>query len=282
MTVLVIGATGALGAEVARALVERGADVRAMTRSTNPDVDGLASVVRADLGDRDSLAPAFAEVQRVFLVSSPTKDQVDLETNAIVAAEVAGVEHIVKVSNLAIAGLETGLHGNHRAIERRLAESSVASTVVQPSFFVTVLLRQLEMLRRDRIVFPTGDGRIAWIDPRDIAEVAATVLTDDDPPAGPLRLTGPEALTAAELAARISAAVERKIELVQPDLKKWAQQLSASGMDSWLADSTRHFYEAVTNGALADVSDDVGRVLHKAPRPRLGFGPETAQSAIPA
>jgi uncharacterized protein YbjT (DUF2867 family) len=267
MTVLVIGATGDLGAEVARALVRRGAEVRAMTRSTNPAVDGLASVVRADLGDPDSLTRAFEGVQRAFLVSSPAKDQVGLETNAIVAAEAEGVERIVKVSNLPIAGLESGLHGNHRAIEQRLAESSVASTVVQPSFFVTVLLRQLEMLRRDRIVFPTGDGRIAWIDPRDIAEVAATVLTDDDPPAGPLRLTGPEALTAAELADRISAAVDRKIELVQPDLKKWGQGLSANGMDPWLADSTLHLYEAVTNGALSDVSDDVGRVLHRAPRP---------------
>ena len=57
MTVLVIGATGDLGAEVARAFVDRGADVRAMTRSENPDVDGLAGVVRADLGDPESLVP---------------------------------------------------------------------------------------------------------------------------------------------------------------------------------------------------------------------------------
>ena len=60
----------------------------------------------------------------MFLVSSPTQDQVELETNAIEAAERAGVERIVKVSNIPIAGLETGLHGNHRAIERRLAASS--------------------------------------------------------------------------------------------------------------------------------------------------------------
>ena len=61
----------------------------------------------------------------MFLVSSPTQDQVELETNAIEAAEAAGVERIVKVSNIPIAGLETGLHGNHRAIERRLAASQL-------------------------------------------------------------------------------------------------------------------------------------------------------------
>jgi len=267
MTVLVIGATGDLGGEVARALVDRGADVRAMTRSNNPDVDGLAGVVRADLADPESLTAAFAGVQRAFLVSSPEQDQVTLETNAIVAAEGAGVEHIVKVSNIPITGLETGLHGNHRAIERRLAASPIASTIVQPSFFASVLLRQLDLIRRGHLVFPSGDGRIAWIDPRDIAEVAAAVLADPDPPTGALRLTGPEALTAAELAARIGDVVGTKVELVQPDLDKWADDLLASGMDPWLAASTVHLYEAVTDGALADVSDAVGRVLHKAPRP---------------
>jgi uncharacterized protein YbjT (DUF2867 family) len=266
MTVLVIGATGDLGAEVARALVDRGADVRAMTRAKNPDVDGLAGVVRADLGDPESLATAFSGVQRAFLVSSPTQDQVTLETNAIVAAEAAGVEHIVKVSNIPIAGLETGLHGNHRAIERRLESSSVASTVLQPSFFASVLLRQLDLIRRGRLVFPSGDGRIAWIDPRDIAEVAAAVLADADPPTGALRLTGPEALTAAELAARVGEVVGTKVDLVQPDFKKWADGLATSGLDPWLAASTVHLYEAVNGGALADVSDVVGRVLRKAPR----------------
>src|SRR6185437_2877442 len=94
VTVLVIGATGELGAGVARALVDLGVDVRAMTRSGNPDVDGLTSVVRADLSDPASLADAFAGVQRAFLVSSPTRDQVELETNAIAAAEAAGLEHV--------------------------------------------------------------------------------------------------------------------------------------------------------------------------------------------
>jgi len=265
--VLVIGATGELGSAVARALVGLGADVRAMTRSGNPDVDGLASVVRADLSDPESLTDAFADVHRAFLVSSPTRDQVELETNAIVAAEAGGLEYVVKVSNLPIAGLDDGLHGNHRAIERRLAASPVASAVVQPSFFASVLLRQLGLLRRDRMVMPTGDGAIAWIDPRDIAAVVATLLAADDPPGGALRLTGPEALTAAELATRVGTAVGRGIELLQPDLQSWGEGLQRSGMDPWLVDSTVHLYEAVAQGALADTSDAVGRVLRRSPRP---------------
>ena len=72
-------------------------------------------------------------------------DQVTLETNAIVAAEEAGVEHVVKISNLPIVGLDTGLHGDHRAIESRLEASAVESTVLQPSFFASVLVRQIDL-----------------------------------------------------------------------------------------------------------------------------------------
>ena len=138
----------------------------------------------------------------------------------IVAAETAGVEHLVKISNLPLAALDSGLHGNHRAVERRLARSPVSSTVLQPSLFVSVLCRQIDVLRRGRLVLPTGDGAIVWIDPRDIAAVAATVLAGADPPVGPLRLTGPEALDAAGLARRLSEVTGVEVALVQPDLAK--------------------------------------------------------------
>ena len=224
-------------------------------------------VVHADLRDPRSLAAAFAGARRVFLVSSPVADQVEVETNAIVAAESAGVRHLVKISNLPIPGLESGLHGNHRAIERRLSESPLATTLLQPSFFASVLRRQVALLRRGRFVLPTADGRIAWIDPRDIAAVAAAVLADPDPPVGALRLTGPEALTARELASRIGRVGGPEIVLVQPDLAKWRTDLLAGGMDPWLVESTVHLYEAVARGALADVSPDVEHVLGRAARP---------------
>lgn len=268
MTVLVIGASGDLGRGVARELAERGIAVRAMSRRSGAAMPaGVNDIVRADLREPATLARAFVGVRRLFLVSSPGPEQVALETNAIEAGEQAAVEHIVKVSNLPISGLDSGLHGNHRAIERRLADSPVGSTVLQPSFFASVLARQLGLLRRGRFVMPTGMGRIAWIDPRDIAAVAASVLADPAPPAGALRLTGPEALAAADVTSRISGVTGREVALLQPALDTWRDGLLASGMDPWLAESTVHLYEAVARGALADLSPDVERVLGRPPRP---------------
>ncbi len=267
MTVVVIGGTGPLGSEVVRELVARDVAVRAVSRRIDAPRPGDAELVTADLADAESLDRAFAGVHRVFLLSSPTRDQLRLETNGIDAAERAGVEHVVKISNIPIAGLDDGLHGNHRAIERRLAASPVASTVLQPSFFASVLERQVGLLRRGRFVMPTGDGRIAWIDPRDIAEVAATVLAADDPPRAALQLTGPEALSAAALTDRIAEVCGVDVTLLQPDRARWHSDLVAGGMDPWLADSTHRLYDAVDRDVLADVSPAVEAMLGRPPRP---------------
>jgi uncharacterized protein YbjT (DUF2867 family) len=267
VTVVVIGGTGPLGAEVVRELVDRDVAVRAVSRRIDaPRTDGV-ELMTADLADPQSLDDAFAGARRVFLLSSPTRAQVALETNGIAAAERAGVEHIVKISNIPIAGLDGGLHGNHRALERRLAGSPVASTVLQPSFFTSVLQRQLGLLRRGRFVMPTGDGHIAWIDPRDIAAVSAAVLASEAPPAGARELTGPDSLSAAELTERIAHECGAEVTLLQPDRERWHADLVASGMDPWLADSTLHLYDAVARDALAPVSPVVAEVLGRAPRP---------------
>jgi uncharacterized protein YbjT (DUF2867 family) len=267
VTVVVIGGTGPLGSEVVRELTARDVAVRAVSRRIDaPRPEGV-ELVTADLADAASLDRAFENARRVFLLSSPTRDQPRLETNGIAAAERAGIEHVVKISNIPIVGLDDGLHGNHRAIERRLAESSVASTVLQPSFFASVLERQIGLLRRGRFVMPTGQGRIAWIDPRDIAEVAATVLAADDPSRDALPLTGPEALSASALTDRIAAVCAVEVTLLQPDRARWHSDLLATGMDPWLADSTHHLYDAIERDVLAEVSPAVEVVLGRPPRP---------------
>lgn len=264
MTVVVIGATGALGARVVEGLLAADGPVRTCTRRPLADPPAGVDARLGDLGDPESLAAAFAGADCVFLVSSPTPDQVGLETNAIEAAERAGCHRVVKVANIPIVGLETGLHGNHRAIERRLAASPLDAVVLQPSFFTSVIARQAELLARGILVLPTGPGRIAWIEPDDIAAVAVAALTRDDL-TGPLHLTGPEALDGDEVAARLG------VRRLDPAPAEWRDGAVASGLlDPWLADSTVHLYEAVARGALAAVTDTVERVLGRPPRRAFG------------
>jgi uncharacterized protein YbjT (DUF2867 family) len=258
VTVVVVGAAGDLGRRVCTALGARGVRVRAFVRPGR-DASGVEAdeVASGDLADPASLTAAFGGARGVFLQSSPARDQVALETSAIAAAEQAGVARIVKISNIPIAGLDDGLHGNHRAVERRLAASPVASTVLQPSFFSTVLDRQRDLIAQGRVVLPFGRGRVAWVDPDDVAQVAAEAFGRDV--GGPLVLTGPEALDGDEVAARLG------VRRLDPPLARWRDAVAASGMDPWLLESTVRLYEAVARGALARVSPAVARVLGRPP-----------------
>jgi len=255
----VIGVTGELGGQVAALLAPRDVGVRAFVRRPLPDAGvTVDEVVIGALRDRTALLDACAGITSMFLVSSPTQDQVELETNAIEAAEQAGVARIVKVSNIPIPGLDDGLHGNHRAIERRLAESSCAAVILQPSFFSSVIDKQGDVVARGAVVLPTGAGKIAWIDPRDIAAVGAAALVRDDLD-GALHLTGPDALDGDEVAARLG------VQRIDLPLDRWRETVVASGLDPWLADSSVHLFEAVALGALAETTDTVERVLGRAP-----------------
>ncbi len=254
--VAVVGAGGPLGAPIVRGLRGRAVVTRPLSRQPLDDPDAVV----ADLRDRASLDRAFAGVTRLFLVSSPAVDQVAHETNAIDAAERAGIERIVKISNIPIAGLDSGLHGNHRAVERRLATSPIGATVLQPSFFTSVLDRQRELIAQGTLVLPTRAGRIAWIEPDDIAAVAVEALVRDDALEGELQLTGPEALDGDEVAARLG------VRRLDPPLDRWCASLLASGMDPWLVESTVHLYEAVQRDALAEVTTTVTSVLGRPPR----------------
>ena len=118
------------------------------------------------------------------------------------------------------------------------------------------------------LVLPTGPGRIAWIEPEDIAAVAVAALTRDDL-TGPLHITGPDALDGDEVAARLG------VRRLDPPPSEWRDGAVASGLlDPWLADSTVHLYEAVARGALAEVTDTVARVLGRAPRRAFGSAAE--------
>jgi uncharacterized protein YbjT (DUF2867 family) len=124
-----------------------------------------------------------------------------------------------------------------------------------------VIERQREQIEQGRLVMPTGDGKIAWIDPVDIAAVAVAALTRDDV-VGALHITGPESLSAAEVAARLG------VRHVDPPLDQWRDAVVSAGLDPWLADSTVHLYEAIKRGALEETTstsvDLLGRVAQRA------------------
>jgi len=215
--VLVTGGTGAVGSELLRLLSQAGVATRALTRNPQkaPTLPGITWVA-GDLAKPETLTPAFEGAQKLFLLTSYYEDMVTLQHNAIAAARAAGVTHVVKVSAFAASDHSRAPIGRwHYQVEKELEESGLGWTILRPHHFMQNLLAQAEYIVKDGVVYSaSGDGKIPYIDPRDIAAVAFVTLTQPGHLGKKYVLTGGEAISYRQAAEIIGATIGKPVRFV--------------------------------------------------------------------
>ncbi|GLL02178.1 NmrA family NAD(P)-binding protein [Dactylosporangium matsuzakiense] len=186
---------------------------------------------------------------------------------AIDAAVAAGVVSIVKVS---VWGARPGgklAEGAHWEIEQRLRAAPVASTVLQPSGFMQNFLTGAAASTDDgEVIGLAGDWRVSYIDCFDIAASAAALLTRPTDDGGPFVLTGPEALTQAAIAAKLSAAFGRPVRAVELTATEMASRITARGLPEWFAADVVELWREVAAGSLSTVTTAVRDLTGRGPR----------------
>jgi uncharacterized protein YbjT (DUF2867 family) len=215
--ILVTGGTGMVGGEILRLLSQAGISATALVRNPQkaPDLSGVTWVY-GDLAKPETLASAFAGSDTVFLVSSIGLDTVELQHNAIEAAREAGVKHIVKLSAFgATDHSRAPICLWHYQIEQEMKQSGIAWTILRPHHFMQNLLTQLAYITRDGLVYsPSGDGKIPYVDARDIAAVAAVTLTKDGHRGMAYVVTGSEALSYRQATEIIGNTIGKELRFV--------------------------------------------------------------------
>ncbi len=212
--VLVVGASGNIGGAVARSLTRAGIPVRAAGTDTDALARQLpdAQTARLDLLDPTTFAPALEGANGLFLVRPPAIAKVGPTLNALL--DVAAEQKVGHVVFSSVTGADTNKVVPHHRVETHLAASSVAWTVLRPGFFAQNLTDAYltDIVRDDRILLPAAHGKAAFIDTRDIGDVAALVFTDPTPHVGAgYVLTGPQALDFDQVAALLSEELGRPI-----------------------------------------------------------------------
>lgn len=279
--VLLIGATGKIGRTVATRLAEAGVAARALVRDPARAADLAAvgvEIVQGELTDRATLDRALAGVDKVYLAIGRTPDQEALENGVIDAAAAAGVGHIVEISVVGAApDAIVGIARWHHAIETHLAESGVPATVLRPNFFMQNYLGSAGSIAGEgKFYGNSGQGRTSLIDDRDIADVAVAALTGDGHAGQTYTLTGREALTQADVAAQIGAAIGKSVDYVNLTDDQMRGALLGMGVPEWLADDFVALGVVQQNGWAAGISDDVERVLGRPPRTFAEFTRDSA------
>jgi uncharacterized protein YbjT (DUF2867 family) len=266
---LVTGATGHVGRELARELDERGAAFRVLVRDP-ARAAGLPERAERVVGGLDTpttLATAMDGVKRLFLLVPGIG--IEHTEHAVAAARAAGVRHIVYLSSYAVIGDPVPAMGRwHRAREELIRASGIPATFLRPGGFMTNAFDWLPTLRAGGYVFdPVGPGRAAPIDPADIAAVAAVTLTEDGHEGEQYLLTGGETFTVAEQVQILAKATGREIEVRAVATPAEAVRFRyPHGAPRVLADALIEGLTLMRADTVGVRTDTVRRLLGRAPR----------------
>jgi len=266
MNYLTFGATGNIGSRVTRRLIARGERPSVFVRNAKTATALFGDQVELYVGDLEkpgsSLAAALAGIDGVLLVTDGP--ELDSRDRAVaVAAKSAGVRHVVKLSTLDVhTGVGTGPW--HARGELAVRESGVAFTFIQPAGFMLNALGWSDSIRKGGVLrTSTGQGKIAFIHPDDIADVATAALITRDYAGQSLVITGPEALSYGEMAATIGRVIGKRVRFEEISDKQAYEGVVRWAGKGPYADALVDIWRAVREGRLATVSDGVEQVLER-------------------
>ena len=271
MTFTITGSTGTIGAELVRRLSAAGVPTRAVFRNVRK-IEPLPNVVwvQADLREANALEAALAGTTRLFLLSDNAKGFNTLQIEVLRAAERLGVAHLVKLSALGASDHSASwIARDHWEVEQAISQTSMTWTILRPHAFMQNWLSEFAESVRARgiIESPIADGRVPFIDTRDIAAVAAEALLYPEQHTGKRYfLTGSEAVGLADLAAVLSEAIGRQVTYQPISMEEARRRLEARHTPADLIDAMLAIAAYQKAGAATSrVSDKVQRILGRPP-----------------
>jgi NAD(P)H dehydrogenase (quinone) len=266
--IVVTGASGRVGGQIAAELARRGVPFRAVTRTIGhaPDLGG-AEIALAGYDQPDTLVDALAPGDRVFMVSmhEPPERRLPLHRAFLDVAIERGVARIVYLSFLGADPNAAFLHArSHGATEAMLAESGIPYAAVRNGMYADEIATWFDA--DGGITGPGGDGKVSLTLRAELAEAIAELLVD---PAHDARtvvtITGPEALTLAELAAAASEVTGDNYRYEPLDREEWLAYRRGLGRPAWSIEAGISYYDGVAAGEAGIVGDGYRELTGKEP-----------------
>jgi uncharacterized protein YbjT (DUF2867 family) len=265
--ILITGASGHVGRRTAELLAQKGRALRLMVRDAKraPKLSN-SEIVEADYANSESLDKAFSGVDTAFVVSGHAEpgERAKLHKNAFDAAARNGVGHVVYLSFQGASPDSKFPFGrDHHQSEQYLRASGMLFSALRDNLYLDMVL---ELFNEDGVIrAPAGQGAAAYVAREDVAQVTAAVLSNPPDSSAVYDVTGPEALTLAEAAKRLSALVGRELRYENESVeesRKWRSKFDAPAweVETWLGS-----YLAIAAGELAAVSDTVLRFTGRQP-----------------
>jgi uncharacterized protein YbjT (DUF2867 family) len=257
--ILVTGAGGGVGGELLAQLREAGHSARGGYHSGQRALQAGDDAVVIDLDRPASLAAQLDGVDSLFLIAGMGPRQTQQELAAVAAAGQAGVRHVVKLSVWRADELLTPIARIHRPIEEALEASGIGWTFLRPNFYMQNFARQMatSIATAGEIAQPASWAPISFVDTRDVARVAAAVLTDDGHDGRVYSPTGPQALTFERVAQTFAAVLDQPCSFVELSDEEARARMLARGLPDFYTDALIEVSRAYREGGAETVTDTV-------------------------
>jgi NAD(P)H dehydrogenase (quinone) len=266
--IAIAGATGRVGAALTALLAADPIGLVALTRgsSTARLPEGLAAF-KVDFKRADTLEEALRGIDRLFIAHGTSLEQVPNEIALINAAVASGVRHIVKLSALGPATRLLPLAW-HMQIEAHLAQQPIASTVLRPTTFTLVLKRLGPQIAAGSWAGSAGNGRVNFIDVRDVAEAARVALLEEIEPTSQraYHLSGPRAWTMSQVAEELARLLGHPVTYVDRSPAEQREALLGAGLSPLVADVLVGLDQMFRESVIAETTSTVEELTGKAPR----------------
>ena len=267
--ILITGASGSVGKSVLLEAIRKESGVRAMYRSKEEAAKALAGceAVLADYSDKQSLHKALDGVTSVYIVCSPIPKLVELESNMLDACSECGVKHVVLNSALGAGDFGKSFPSWHRKVEDKLKTTGMSYTILRPNGFLqNIVAYNAPSIRAQGAFYAAmGDAKVSYLDVGDIAAVAVKALKGGTHAGKTYELNGPEAISNAELARRISKIAGRTVNYV--DLPEPAQReaMLGLGMADWLVTALLELQQYYKQGGGAKTDGLLQSLIEREP-----------------
>lgn len=238
--ILVTGAAGKTGRAVIRALAARERAVRALVHRPEQAAVvtalGAQQAVSGDMRRPETLEQATQGVQAVYhICPNMSPDEVAIGQVVLAAARSAGVERFVYHSVLHPHTESMPHHWLKLRVEEYLIESGIPYTILQPAMYMQSILSSLaEIVEKGVYMVPYPvNTALSLVDLKDIAEVAAKVMTSQEHQSAIYELAGTNPLTQGDIALALEEGLGRKVQAQQIPLGYWERQVKSTGLDSY-------------------------------------------------
>jgi NAD(P)H dehydrogenase (quinone) len=283
--ILVTGATGRVGYHLMEALADTDADVTAMVRveAQAADLPGTPQHVVASF-DEPPPATVLREFDRIFLLTPEHEEQAAFETVFADAIAAAGHRpHIVKIccDGFQDPDCEVRFMLSHRQVAMHLDALGLPVTYLASAMYMENLVDSAGAIRRTgTIAAPAGKGHVGWVAAADVARAAARVLTSPGHEGETYVLTGPEALTYPEVAARFSAVFAWQADYEDQPPRRAREVMIANGLAPWEADGNLERFDWIRQGGAATVTATIRELTGTDPSPLQDWLEESRESFL--